>query len=823
MAVIVSDDLTGTAGAALADGVRTPSGPWAKGGTYSKIPTLTDDLVFTNTSPQRVRHANTGTAGANALNATAPATNQVIVVGHATFPAIAGSVNLANLRVNSPTNQQRYAVVWSATVGGIFISKTDSTGAALGVGGVFRLNGLLYTYAPTIGATLSYKIVVTNDASSKPHFQIYLQGSTSAAIDTTDSDWAAAAYTNTGKYGFGVGHVTSDSDTNEAQLIGPFTVVDYVSAPALYIVNPAAVTPGATVNLYVVGAQTAWVQGTTTFSPSGYSATVNSVTILDAIHATVNVTLGNGPSGTLTLTDNSSPTASGTVTVTAGTVTPATGLSLSGPLTALAGQASDPLLIGLLPPGNGLNADLVVDLSDGGAGGGFGSGPQVQMGTSVWQALTTYTPASIGPSSTTPQVVTLGAADHAASLNPSAMQITVYRPATTYLLSGPASGASGQQSGLFTVALTSGEGVDGALGLGLSDGGSGGVFTTENPSLTTNAPSVTFRYTPPADYSGTIVISVTNNGGLSNPSPLTYVVVRGADVTLAGPTNGAMNTATSPAMPLVVALAVPAFPGGDTLATLSDGGVEGTFDGGNTTGTGDVVLTLDETVHSIPVTWTPPTDYTGPVTFSVSNNRGLANPGVLHYQVYDPALSYAQTVDGGFGPAFAGQAATLGFVVWGPSGLYLDNSGNPLGLTVEAGDQSGSYFASVVLPLDFYGQLRWDVPSGGTAPSISQGISPNTNRGPLLSALDTAAVAAKVATTGVRLATFAAMGITTFTAAQVRADPNYLLKMLVSALVNKPAVDADGNLLYKADDGTTVLLTIPVNDDDGTFSLGAPE
>jgi hypothetical protein len=66
------------------------------------------------------------------------------------------------------------------------------------------------------------------------------------------------------------------------------------------------------------------------------------------------------------------------------------------------------------------------------------------------------------------------------------------------------------------------------------------------------------------------------------------------------------------------------------------------------------------------------------------------------------------------------------------------------------------------------------------------------------------------------------MGITTFTAAQVRADPNYLLKMLVSALVNQPEKDAAGNLVYHADDGTTVQVTIPTTDDGGTFSLGTP-
>jgi hypothetical protein len=334
MAVIVSDSLTGTAGAAVADGVRTPSGAWAVGGAYSKIPTLTDDLIFTTATPQRVRHANTGTGTAHALSASAPATSEVIVTGYFYFPTVAGAAALT-LRVNSPTNPQRYALIWQQSVGGWFISKVDSTNAVVGVGGVFRLNSVLYTgLTPTAGDKVAVTVIVTN-VGGKPRFQVFANGSTTAAIDTTDNDWGAAAYTNIGKYGFGVTHVTSDSDTNEAQVIGPYTLVDYVSAPALYIVHPASLTPGSTNDLFVVGAQTAWVQGVTTFSASGYTgATVNTVTIADANHATVNVTLGNGPaSGTLTLTDNSSPQGQGTIAISGGSVTPATALSfVSGPL-----------------------------------------------------------------------------------------------------------------------------------------------------------------------------------------------------------------------------------------------------------------------------------------------------------------------------------------------------------------------------------------------------------------------------------------------------------------------------------------------------------
>ena len=54
-----------------------------------------------------------------------------------------------------------------------------------------------------------------------------------------------------------------------------------------------------------------------------------------------------------------------------------------------------------------------------------------------------------------------------------------------------------------------------------SDGGDGGTFTPTTVGLTTAAPSATFTYTPATD--GTKTISVTNNGGLTDPDDISYV------------------------------------------------------------------------------------------------------------------------------------------------------------------------------------------------------------------------------------------------------------------------------------------------------------
>jgi hypothetical protein len=72
----------------------------------------------------------------------------------------------------------------------------------------------------------------------------------------------------------------------------------------------------------------------------------------------------------------------------------------------------------------------------------------------------------------------------------------------------------------FTVALPIGGAVSGTVTVTPSDGGGGGTFTPVTVALTTAAPSTTFTYT--AVSAGAKTLSVTNDGGLSNPGNLTY-------------------------------------------------------------------------------------------------------------------------------------------------------------------------------------------------------------------------------------------------------------------------------------------------------------
>lgn len=90
--------------------------------------------------------------------------------------------------------------------------------------------------------------------------------------------------------------------------------------------------------------------------------------------------------------------------------------------------------------------------------------------------------------------------------------------ATALLISGPSSGAVSVASTNFTVA------ANGALSSSVtvtpSDSSGGGTFTPSSLLLSSGSTSGTFTYTPAS--TGTKSITLSNNGGLSNPSAATY-------------------------------------------------------------------------------------------------------------------------------------------------------------------------------------------------------------------------------------------------------------------------------------------------------------
>jgi hypothetical protein len=186
------------------------------------------------------------------------------------------------------------------------------------------------------------------------------------------------------------------------------------------------------------------------------------------------------------------------------------GYYLSGPTSGQVGVPSQFTV--RLPNASTLTGSVVITPSDGGAGGTFAP-TTVTLTAAAPSATFNYTPSSVGARS-------ISTSNNRGLSNP--VQVG-FNSITNYTLSGPSSGGVGIASTNFTVALPGGVTVAGTVTVTPSDGGAGGTFTPATIGLTTGAPSGTFTYTPAS--TGAKTISVTNNGGLTDPVSLTYTAV----------------------------------------------------------------------------------------------------------------------------------------------------------------------------------------------------------------------------------------------------------------------------------------------------------
>ena len=190
---------------------------------------------------------------------------------------------------------------------------------------------------------------------------------------------------------------------------------------------------------------------------------------------------------------------------------PATNYGLSGPATGAPGIPATFTVS--LPINTTVTGILIVTPDDGGAGGTF-TPASVGLTTAGPMATFTYRPASAGAK-------TISVTNNGGLIDPASVIITAAY-ATTYSLTGPASGIGLTPSTNFTVGLLAGTSVAAPVTVTPHDGGAGGTFTPTSVSITTGAPSATFTYTPTS--AGTKTISVTNSGSLTNPGNLSYVV-----------------------------------------------------------------------------------------------------------------------------------------------------------------------------------------------------------------------------------------------------------------------------------------------------------
>lgn len=169
--------------------------------------------------------------------------------------------------------------------------------------------------------------------------------------------------------------------------------------------------------------------------------------------------------------------------------------------------------------------------------------------------------AAIQTTSITDASIATGSFGLSHSFTTSHDQVTTYNesaPASTAAtFTGPTGGLVNVASTAFTIALSPGGSVPGTDPTTFTpgDGGGGGAFSPTTLALGASAQQGTFTYTPTT--SGIKTLSVTNNGGLTNPSALSYTASAGA-LTL-----GAVTTTT--VAPTSITLACTASGGTGTL------------------------------------------------------------------------------------------------------------------------------------------------------------------------------------------------------------------------------------------------------------------
>jgi hypothetical protein len=202
--------------------------------------------------------------------------------------------------------------------------------------------------------------------------------------------------------------------------------------------------------------------------------------------------------------------------------------------------------------------------------------------------------------------------------------------ATGVTLSGPTSGVVGSPSTNFSVGVTPGGGtITGTLVVTPSSGGGGGTFSPTSINLTTGSPTGTFTYT--AASVGTKTISVTNDGGLTNPGNISYdaSAAPATAVTISGPnsgTNGIASTNFTVGANGVIT--------GTVTVTPSSGGGGGTFT--------PTTVNISSGSPTATFTYTPASIGTKSIT--VTNNGSLSNPSAWTYTV-DPVGGIATLND----------------------------------------------------------------------------------------------------------------------------------------------------------------------------------
>jgi hypothetical protein len=282
---------------------------------------------------------------------------------------------------------------------------------------------------------------------------------------------------------------------------GPATSVT-LSGPSSGNVNAASTN-------FTVGADGA-ITGTVTVTPSdggvGGSFSPTSVAISSGTPtATFTYTPSTGGVRTISVTNNGSLANPSSISYTS---VSASAVTLSGPTSGSVSVASTNFTVGANGP---IIGTVVVTPSDGGVGGSFVP-TSVSISSGSPTGTFVYTPSTTG-------VRTISVTNNGSLSNPSSITYTSNEVAATAVtMSGPSGGANGSASGAFTVGANGS--ITGTVVVTPTAVG-GGTLSPTTVSINSASPTGTFTYTPAS--TGTKTISVTNNGGLTNPSNISFL------------------------------------------------------------------------------------------------------------------------------------------------------------------------------------------------------------------------------------------------------------------------------------------------------------
>lgn len=342
----------------------------------------------------------------------------------------------------------------------------------------------------------------------------------------------------------------------------------------------------------------------------------------------------------------------------------ATSYTLTGP-TPAEGEVGDPSGNFTVTPNGAFTGTITPD--DDADGGTFTPTSLTWSGTSEAQTFT-YTPASSGTKS-------IGATDDGGLTDPSDVSYLAFVAATGFSISGPSTGTVGVASTNFTVSPSpSGSRVVGTVVVTPNDGAATGTFTPTTLTWTDEVGGKTFTYT--ADAEGEVTISVTNDGGLSNPAGHSYTASEAAATSYT-------LTAPSPASGLV-SVASGNFtltPNGTYTGTItpSDSGGGGAFT--------PTSQTWASETGAKTFTYTPAS--AGVKTISASDDGGLTDPSSVTYTASDPAAVGELNIE-------APTGLTLTATIRSDGGLVYDAVSEDLITPIDTLDTYGIALGEVV-------------------------------------------------------------------------------------------------------------------------------